>query len=249
MSSQPLNKIVSFLDDFLENDSVVDKYSPNGLQVEGSERVEKVGFCVDAALQTFQQLEDCQMIIVHHGLFWPSFKRVDGVLKKQLSWLLSRDISLYASHLPLDVHRGVGNNIQLINKLNWELEEEQTVGPVGYLARCPEQSPKEILQEVEALTDEPARLLDFGLESVDKVAVSSGAAGPELLLEAKKRGAQMLLTGESSHPIYHAAQQEGMNVILAGHYATETWGVKALMPCLEEKFGLSTTFVDCRTGF
>lgn len=241
------DQIVKFLDQVLEVNEVKDPYCPNGLQVEGKETIEKVGFAVDACIQTFEALQDQDMIITHHGLFWPSVKRITGPLRKSLGILFENNINLYPVHLPLDVHAVYGNNVQLIKALGWQVEER--FDSVGWTAGCPKTPISEVKLQLEKLIGSPIRLMIFGEKHVTRVAVSSGGGSIGLLHSAKASGAQLLITGEASHPIYHAAKEMGMNLILAGHYATETWGVKALMPLLKREFGVNTTFVDFPTHF
>ena len=257
-----LNDIVTFLDDFLEVARVSEKYATNGLQVEGPQQVERVGFCVDACQETFRMLDDCQLVIVHHGLFWPSVTRLTGPLYRNLYTLFENKCGLYACHLPLDVHPQVGNNARLIELLG--MVRSELFAPVGYLADCPPStkerphgqqawlpdawSPQSLLALVEERIG-PARLLDFGDQVVRRVAVSSGQASPAMVAQALAQNAQVLLTGEANHPLFHAAREAGLGVILAGHYATETWGVKALMPILAREFSVTTRFVDVPTGF
>lgn len=239
--------IVNLLDQVLEVDTVTDPYCPNGLQVEGAEDIHRVGFAVDACQQSFEALADCQMIITHHGLFWPSVKSIKGAMRQSLGFLFEHNINLYPVHLPLDVHAEYGNNVQLIRALGWQVEER--FDKVGWTATTEVTSPKEVESKVEALLESPVRLLEFGKQAVQTVAVSSGGGTIGLLHSAKAAGAELVITGEASHPIYHAAKEMGINLILAGHYATETWGVKALMPLLEREFGVTTRFVDFPTAF
>jgi dinuclear metal center YbgI/SA1388 family protein len=239
--------IVAFLDQELAVKEVADPYCPNGLQVEGSGEVQTVGLAVDACLQSFEALADCQLIITHHGLFWPSLKSVTGPIRRSLGFLIQHDISLYGVHLPLDVHAEYGNNVRLLRRLGWEPSER--FDQVGWLAEGQESSPEHVARDLEAVLGSKVRLLAFGGSKVRRLAVSSGGGSIGLLVSAQKAGADLVITGEASHPIYHAAKELGVNLILAGHYHTETWGVQALGPLLEEKFGVTTRFVDFPTGF
>jgi dinuclear metal center YbgI/SA1388 family protein len=240
------DQIVEFLDQVLEVDEVTDPYCPNGLQVEGTETVEKIGFAVDACQESFEALSDCHMIITHHGLFWPSVKRITGPMKKSLGILFRNDINLYPVHLPLDVHAVYGNNVQLIKALGWQVEER--FDKVGWTATGEPLTRQELREKLQDQVNDSVRLLPFGTEEVRLLAVSSGGGSIGLLHSAREAGADTVVTGEASHPIYHAAKELGINLILAGHYATETWGVKALMPLLEREFAVTTRFVDIPTG-
>lgn len=241
------DELVTFLDETLQVREVPDPYCPNGLQVEGREQVRKVGFAVDACIQTFEALADCDMIVTHHGLFWPSIKRVTGPMRRSLAFLLEREITLYPVHLPLDVHAEYGNNVQLMRQLGWNAEER--FDQVGWLGTGPSKTPEELRTELEELLSSPVRLLAFGRDKVERLAVSSGGGSIGLLASAVQAGADLVITGEASHPIYHAAKEMRINLILAGHYQTETWGVKALQKLLGERFGVETRFVDFPTGF
>lgn len=240
-------RIAAWLDDLLRIGEFQD-HTANGLQVEGRRPVERVGFAVDACLAAFEGLADCQLVVTHHGLFWPSVERIAGVDRDRLAFLLSRDIGLYVAHLPLDRHPQVGNNALLLEGLGLRPEEE--FGKVGWLGEYPEPRKRaDFHHQVEGLLEGPVRLLDFGPPEVSRIAVCSGGGGLEYLRHALDLGADAYLTGEAPHGIYHAAREAGMNVLLGGHYATETWGVRALMPRLEEAFGVDTRFFDHPTGF
>lgn len=239
--------IVHFLDQVLEVKDVKDPYCPNGLQVEGCDEVEKIGFAVDACQQTFEALSDCHMIITHHGLFWPSVKNIKGPMRRSLGMLFENNINLYPVHLPLDVHAEYGNNVQLIRALGWTSEER--FDQVGWIATGPSATREVLCAKLDELLGSSVRLLAFGERDITRLAVSSGGGSIGLLHSAKAAGADMVITGEASHPIYHAAKEMGMNLVLAGHYATETWGVKALMPLLEREFGVQTRYVDFPTDF
>ncbi len=240
-----LSEIVAYLDTLLDTRNVSEPYGSNGLQVEASDEVTRVGFAVDACLQTFEELKDCQLIVVHHGLFWPKISRVTGVMARSIGQLVRQGTSLYASHLPLDVHPELGNNAQILQQLGFPRGE--LFPPVGYLADV-NVSLGNLHSMVESRIG-PARLLDFGPSQVTRVAVSSGQASVAMVDQAVSAGAQVMITGEAGHPIYHAALQAELSIMLAGHYQTEIWGVKALMPELEKKFGVQTRFVDIPTGF
>lgn len=244
----PTFEIVRYLDDLLRKGEFKD-YTSNGLQVEGVDQVSRVGFAVDACVATFEALQDCQMIVVHHGLWWPSVERLAGADRKRIAALLSRDMNLYVSHLPLDRHPQVGNNAQILKGLGLACDE--SFGDVGWLGEYSEPVPyEEFLGRVQGFLGSPVlRSLAFGSSEVSRIAVCSGGGGLSYLDKAVALGADVYLTGEASHPLYHAAREAGMNVVLGGHYATETWGVKALMPYLEETFGVETRFADHPTGF
>lgn len=240
-----LADIITFLDQLLKTSETTEPYATNGLQVEASQEITRVGFAVDACLESFGMLHDCQLIIVHHGLFWPKISRITQAMATMIGQLFRQGSSLYASHLPLDVHPQLGNNAQILAQLG--LQTGPLFPPVGYLAEV-STTLSQLHSQVESHIG-PARLLAFGTEDISRLAVSSGQASVAMVDQAIAAGAQVLLTGEAGHPIYHAAQQANLSVLLAGHYQTEIWGVQALMPIIQKEFSLETRFVDIPTGF
>lgn len=240
-----LKDIVRYLDQLLQTATVPEAYATNGLQIEASQDIQSIGFAVDACQQSLQALSDCQLMVVHHGIFWPKISRLTGPVGQLVGRHYAQGVSLYASHLPLDVHPEVGNNAQMIARLG--LERGELFAPVGYLCQL-DQNREELHTQVEQKIG-PARMLPFGPERITRLAVSSGQASVAMVDQAIAAGAQALLTGEAGHPIYHAAQQAGLNILLAGHYQTEIWGVLALEKLLQQEFSVKTRFVDIPTGF
>ncbi len=240
-------EVVRYLDDLMRKAEFQD-FTTNGLQVEGVGEVSRVGMAVDACMASFEALQDCQMIVVHHGLWWPSVDRLVGADRRRLGFLLERNINLYVSHLPLDRHPQLGNNASLLKGLR--LEPTQEFGEVGWLGQFSEAlALEDLVERLEDSLGGPVRALPFGPQEVSRIAACSGSGSVSYLHKAMEIGADVYLTGEVSHPMYHAAREAGMNVLLGGHYATETGGVRALMPRLEEAFGLETRFADYPTGF
>ncbi len=168
-------------------------------------------------------------------------------MRQALGMLFETNTSLYASHLPLDVHPECGNNACLIREFGWEMGDR--FDKVGYFAGLAPCSAEELEAQARSLLGPEVRWLGFGPGRIEKVAVSSGGGSVGMLSQACAGGAQLFLTGEASHPIYHAAKEMGVHVLLGGHYATETWGVRALMKLLQERFNLKTRWADFPTGF
>jgi len=240
-------EVVRYLDDLMRKNEFKD-YTHNGLQVEGAREISKVGVAVDACMASFEDLADCGLILVHHGLWWPSIDHITAADRRRLAFLLGRDINLYVSHLPLDRHPQVGNNACLLRGLG--LEPSREFGEVGWVGEFAEPiSREELVLKAQVLLEGSVRTLDFGPPQISTLAVCSGSGGVGDMQRARELGADAYLTGEASHPIYHAAREAGMNVLLGGHYATETLGVRALCPLLEEAFGLETRFAAHPTGF
>lgn len=244
--------LVSWLDEYLDVGSWRDK-SLNGLQVEGAERVTTVATAVDAAEATFALAAEAgaEFLIVHHGLFWGSVEPVAGPLRKRLTALLDGGLSLYAAHLPLDAHPEVGNNAVLAELL--ELEEREPFGiwdgePIGVRGRLHQAARREELAgRLEALLGARPEVLPFGPERIARIGVVSGDAA-SLVGEAANAGLEAFVTGETSHVAWHAAREHGINLFFAGHYATETVGVRALGERIEAVFGAEVVFLDAPTG-
>ena len=239
-----LGEVVSFLDDYLDIKSFKDS-SSNGLQIEGRNEVEKVGFAVDACIESFDRAKelDLDLLIVHHGLIWGSFRNVRGLFYRRLKHLISNGISLYVAHLPLDAHPEVGNNVQILKKLGADFEsffaeyEGKKIGAFGSLHI----KMSELEKEVEQKFNTKVRSLKFGKEELKKVSVVSGSG--TFAIEEASEISDCLITGEYKHEAYHAAKELKFNVIFAGHYATETLGLKALMEKVKA-MGLETFFIE-----
>ncbi len=247
------DEIVNFLDEYLNVLAFPDK-SRNGLQVEGKEEVEKIAFAVDACMDTFIKARafGADMLIVHHGLIWGGIEYVRGLVQKRLKFLLENELNLYEAHLPLDLHPEVGNNAQLLKLL--ELEPREPFGSynglnIGYISEFDEPKPLPLVAQilVEKLKTDYVKAYEFGVEEIRRVGVVSGRGG-FAIPEAIEKGVNLFITGEFLHDDYHTAKEGRLSVIAAGHYASETLGVKALMPILREKFGVKTVFIDNPTG-
>lgn len=245
--------LVEYLDEYLRI-AEIDDYGPQGLQVEAdTEELNRVALAVDTAPPAIEAAAawEADMLLVHHGLLWGSVERIAGPLGRRVRLLLKNDIHLYAAHLPLDAHQEVGNNAQLARLLDLTVQEwwfEATNVPLGLLGAAPPDTDlPSIVTRVEDALDTKARVLDHGPQRVQTVAIVSGSAA-EAIGAAHNLGADTFLTGETSHANYWAAADYGMNVIYAGHYATETVGVQALGRHLADKFGLEVKFFDFPTG-
>ncbi len=194
------------------------------------------------------------MIVVHHGIFWfksnPSFK---GYLKKRISLLLENGISLYAAHLPLDKHPTVGNNAQLLKLLGFEPDLTRPFAYysgmyLGFIGtRTTATTCERIAQTLTQSTGARCTILNFGPRDIRTIAVCSGGGGYAQLEEAAASGVDVYVTGDASES-YHAAKDRGLNLIFAGHHATETVGVKALAHVVKRELGVETVFVDVPTG-
>lgn len=247
-----LGDVVQFLDEYLRINEWGDK-SRNGLQVEGSSEVEKIAFAVDACMESFEMAKqaNADMLVVHHGLIWGGIEYVRGIVARRLRFLLENGISLYAAHLPLDAHPEIGNNAQILKILGIEIAEPfgsyhgSTIGYAGTFGES--KSVDEIVSIIEKSLNTEVKLLRFGRDEVRKVGVVSGK-GAFVISQAIDSDLDLLITGEAEHEAYHLAKEGGLNVIFAGHYATETVGIKALMDVVKNKFDVEVEFIDIPTG-
>ena len=247
-----LKTIASFLDALLDHRVIKDS-SLNGLQVDINHDIKKIGFTVDAALDTFMLAKEqhCDLLIVHHGILWgDGHYPITGLMRERLRCLFLNNLSLYASHLPLDLHPVYGNNAQLARLL--ELKDlhafgeyhGQEIGFQGTLSH--EMSLAQFSKKIEILLSTSCKTLAFGKSLIKSVAIVSGG-GASTLPQAIERTADLLLVGEFNHSHFHIAKEGKINLLAAGHYATETLGVMALMPVLKDNFGVETVFLDAET--
>ncbi|MCX7023364.1 MAG: Nif3-like dinuclear metal center hexameric protein [Spirochaetes bacterium] len=228
--------------------------SLNGIQAGRSDGpVTKVAFAVDACLEAMRRSRDAgaQVLFVHHGMFWGKPGRLVGSTLERIRFLLENDIALYACHLPLDRHPVVGNNAVLCRALGLErLEPFGTFHgiPLGFKGSFPEPVPlDEAVRRVLPDGSPPLSLLAFGPGVVRTAGVISGGAAFESL-QAIEQGLELYVTGETTHSIYRLVEEAGINVLCAGHYATEVHGVRAVAEKLASETGLSTIFIDLPTG-
>ncbi|GMQ78030.1 MAG: Nif3-like dinuclear metal center hexameric protein [Anaerolineae bacterium] len=247
------NELTDYLNRYLRIDEIED-YGPQGLQVDsGNRTIERVALAVDTAPAAIQAAAAwrADMLLVHHGILWGDVKPLTGPIGRRVRLLIQNGINLYAAHLPLDAHPEVGNNAVLAQILGlevtgWWCTPKGT--PIGVVGKFNEPvSLESVVKRAEAELKTAANVLKEGPEMVEKVAILSGF-GADDVKEAKSVGADTYLTGETSHSQYWAAADYKMNVIYAGHYATETVGVKALGRHLEREFGLEVRFFDFPTG-
>ncbi|WP_456366492.1 Nif3-like dinuclear metal center hexameric protein [Thermococcus sp.] len=246
------DELVAFLDDYLQIPAYPDK-SSNGLQVEGKEDVNRVAFAVDTTLKTIERAAKgkADMLIVHHGMIWGGLSYVTGIHYKRLKALFESGLNLYVAHLPLDAHPEVGNNVELLRLL--DLEPKGPFGEykglsIGFWGEFEKPEPIEkVAQIIAEKLDATVKTYEFGKREIKTVGAVSGA-GAFALEEAWRKGIDLLITGEFGHADYLTAMDLPQSVLVAGHYKTETLGVKALMELLREKFDLRVFFIDEPTG-
>lgn len=244
--------LVGWLDDYLQLDAF-DDISLNGLQVEGGAEIRKVAMAVDSSLGASERAValGAQMLIVHHGLFWGRPVAIRGMHGARVRYLLEHNLNLYAAHIPLDAHREVGNNWGLAHILG--LAELEDFGawkgkPIGVKGAFPESLE---LEELTTLLEKelggPLLVHAGGKPEVCTLGIISGGAAWDVVTAAEE-GLDAFLTGEPKHEVYHEAFERHVNALYAGHYASETVGVKLLGRKLEDVFGLETEFISLPTG-
>jgi dinuclear metal center YbgI/SA1388 family protein len=247
-----LNTIVRFLNKELKVRSIPDA-SRNGLQVRASSEVKMIGFAVDACMETFEKAvaRKCDLLVVHHGLFWKGQGDESGQRKKRTAFLKRKRLSLYAAHLPLDRHEQHGNNAKLSEMIG--LTHRKRFGKykgnyIGYKGKLRKSTTRDALvRSLNRKLKTKCAVIPFGPGRIRTIGVVSGG-GVSLRQQAVKEKLDCFVTGDSGHDFYHVAKEGRLNVVMAGHYATETLGVKALMLLLKEKFNIQTAFIDTPTG-
>lgn len=246
----PIAQLLTYLDDLLEPSAFQD-YGPNGLQVPGPEEVATVVTGVSANAELFEGARDegADLVLVHHGLFWDGPPRaLDRASKRRLQLLFDADMALAAYHLPLDGHQEVGNNALIARALGaraWEPFAVHRGTAIGAAATLPGDgiAAAELVARVAAATArEPLAFLD-GPKAVRTVGIVSGAGGDHLQ-DAADAGLDAFVTGEPSERHMAQAREAGIHFLAAGHYATETFGVRALGDRLAGRFGVRHVFVD-----
>jgi len=240
------NELENYLNELLDISRFQD-YCPNGLQVEGRERINSVVTGVTASLELLKTAvtHEADAIIVHHGYFWRGEDaRITGIKHNRIAQLMKNRINLFAYHLPLDFHPELGNNAQLAKRLDFIEKSrfaDQGIAVRGELAIA---MPLSALGEKisQTLEREP-QIIGNPDQMISQVAWCTGAA-QGYFEAAIAEGVDAFITGEISEQTVHAARESGVAFIAAGHHATERYGVQALGDHLAEKFGIQHQFID-----
>ncbi len=247
-----LSEIVAHCDQLLRTRAINDyDGAANGLQVENRGAVTRMAAAVDASLTTIRMVIEARanLLIVHHGLFWSARQPWTGVNYELLRLLFDNDVALYSSHLPLDMHPKLGNNAQLCAALGLAKPKpffetkDQLLGLQATLSI----SRRTLVHRLQQAVSQEVKLIPGGPETCRRIGVVTGGAGAEVKLAASE-GVDTFITGEGPHWTYALAEELGVNVLYGGHYATETFGVKALTAHLSQKFRVPWVFIDHPTG-
>jgi dinuclear metal center YbgI/SA1388 family protein len=244
------DEIIAYLDDLLEIDAFTD-YGPNGLQVPGAAEVTRVVTGVTARLALIERAvgSGAQLVLVHHGLFWDFLPTgLSPVLAERLRPLFKHDVALAGYHIPLDAHPEHGNNALLAAGLGCGVHEafgDWRGRAIGRAGTFPGDGipAAELVDRVGTLTGREPLHFAGGPERVRRIGIVSGA-GADVLPEAVAGGLDAFLTGEPREHVMADALESGIHFIAAGHYATETFGVRRLGDLLAERFGIDHEFVD-----
>lgn len=247
-----LTEAVRYLDDLLRTRETGDfSQALNGLQVENSGGLAKIGAAVDASEPVIREAAQAgiDFLIVHHGLFWSGAQRVSGAAYRKMRMLMDADMAVYSAHLPLDIHPEIGNNALLAAALGFEngVPFFPTAGqPAGLMFEA--EVSREVLRDhLARAVGGPVHLAPGGPVLARRIGIVTGGAGGDVA-KAAEAGADTFITGEGPHWSYTAAEELGVNLFYAGHYATETFGVKAAAEQLARKFALPWQFIDHPTG-
>lgn len=236
--------IAQFARELLDLDAYHD-YGPMGIQVMGAEEVTKVAAAVSSTLEGFRQARDAgaELLVVHHGLFWDGDTRtINPYMRERLRTLFDADITLAAYHLALDAHPEIGNNAIVADGLG--IRDRQRFLEWGYGGSLAEPaSLDELSARLQQLTGREPQVFEGGPERIERVAVVTGG-GAKLINEAAAEGFHAYVTGEPAEPTMHLARELGIHFLAGGHYATETFGIKALAERLASEFSLESDFLD-----
>lgn len=219
----------------------------NGLQLENAGKVSKVAASVDACEPVLTRAVEtgADLLIVHHGLFWGGLHCITGAHYRKLKVAINSNLAIYSAHLPLDAHPQYGNNALLCDALGFPETRRRFLG-IGFQVEV--EIEREILrQKIENAVGGNVHLAPGGPALARKIGIVTGGAGGEVF-KAAAEGVDTFITGEGPHWSFTAAEELGINLFYAGHYATEVFGVRQLASLLQTKFDLPWEFLDHPTG-
>mgnify|MGYP002737745050 CR=1 FL=1 len=247
-----LADIVAYLDQELRTGAIPDyPGAMNGLQLANEGKVDRVVAAVDASLPVIEKAAagGPGLLVVHHGMFWQGAQPVTGAFYKKLKTAMDAGLAIYSSHLPLDVHPAFGNNVLLAQSVGitdmepFFEQKGQYLGVKGKWSGTLD----ELANAVGIAVGGKVHKCPGGSRNVSRVGIVTGGAGSEVA-KAAAEGVDVFLTGEGPHWSYPLAEELGINVLYAGHYATETFGVCALAERISGNFGIPSSFIDHPTG-
>jgi dinuclear metal center YbgI/SA1388 family protein len=238
------DEVLTYARELLDLDAYHD-YGPMGLQVAGADEVTKIAAAVSSSLEAFRRAKDAgaELLLVHHGLFWEGDPRtVDAHMRARLETLFEGSITLAAYHLALDAHPEIGNNAIVAREVG--IEEPERFLEWGFGGRLAEPATlDELATRLQRATGREPQVFGGGPETIERAAIITGG-GAKLIREAAAGGYHAYITGEPAEPTLHLARELGIHFLAGGHYATETFGIKALAERLADRFSLEWEFVD-----
>jgi dinuclear metal center YbgI/SA1388 family protein len=257
-SSTAASEIAYYADSILDSANTPDyPNAVNGLQLENNENIRGIAAAVDFSTRAIEGAiaENANLLVVHHGMFWGGVQSITGPAYSRLRLLLDHDLAVYSSHLPLDKHSTIGNNVLLAKELQLKPEmpfarhENVSIGVAG---DCDIETHL-LVQRASAFAEREggtARVshIKTGRRTKKWGICTGGGASADTLAEALGAGIDTLIVGEGPHWTAVSAEEYGLAVIYAGHYATETLGVRALASHLAERFGLPWAFISAPTS-
>ena len=247
-----LDELVTYLDRELKTASIPDYPGAwNGLQLANGGQIGRIVAAVDASLPVIKAAAEGGpgMLIVHHGMFWQGAQPVTGPFYQKLKIAMDAGLAIYSSHLPLDVHPQWGNNTLLARAIGLQNAEPfldhkgLSLGLRGSWAG----NRNELADILRTVVVGPVHVCPGGPEIISKVGLITGGAGSEVT-QVAAAGVDSFITGEGPHWSYSLAEELGLNVFYAGHYATETFGVKAISAAVASRFAIPWRFADHPTG-
>lgn len=247
-----LKTICTYLEKHLKLGTIPDYPNAlNGLQLENGGEVKKIIAAVDACLPVVQEAveQKADLLLVHHGMFWQGAQKIEGSQYEKLKLAMENRLAIYSAHIPLDVHPVSGNNVLLAKAIGLKNLKPffEWQGIQLGLRSTSRMSRDVLVDRVKKAVGGEVHLCPGGPKQVSKVGVITGGAGAEIYAAAAE-GIDTFITGEGPHWSYTSAEELGVNVIYGGHYATETFGVKALTKHLAAKYSLKWDFIDHPTG-
>ena len=249
-----LKELDKFLRDKLEIANFSFDASLNGIQIACSDKeIKKIGYAVDASLATIKKAAEagCDMLFVHHGLFWGEPIAIRGPHYDRVKACLDNDMALYACHLPLDAHPVFGNNAQMAQCLGmkgYDMFSEYHGRMIGVKGKLPfPMSVEQVIRLLDFSDASGLRTLEFGKDICESVGIVSGGAGNNVA-DAIADGLDLFITGEIYHQNFHEALENKINVIAGGHYQSETFGVKAVMRMVLGELGIEGEFISWPTA-
>jgi dinuclear metal center YbgI/SA1388 family protein len=244
-------QLSNYLDNLLEINSIRDApHALNGLQIQNQGEIKKIGLAVDLCQATIDIAieKQCQMLFVHHGAFWSGLQPIRGKYYEKLSTMMQANLGLYSAHIPLDLHPVYGNNRAIADLIG--LKKLETFGEydgikIGLKGLLPAISTEKLAELLEEKLDSKVKVIGKG--EVKTVGLVTGGAA-DIVRQAILEGLDCYITGEGDNHHFHEAIEGNCILIFAGHYATETGGVKSIGKHLQEKFGIASEFLHYPTG-